>query len=140
MKESCDTIARATIPRGITRLSPLAGGLRGPYLLIIYAWMQEEPRSESVNTDMKEEPCVPDHDMGTADASSQKGDGARKMAVKIMDEELVKLHPDDIHVPTTGTASAFVDSPTCLGSPGSFLTWIEFKCIKSYKALLKPFT
>lgn len=56
---------------------------------------------------MKEEPCVPDHDIGTA--SSQKGDCARKMAVKIMDEELVKQHPDDIHVPTTGTASAFVD-------------------------------
>lgn len=92
------------------------------------------PTSESVNTDMKEEPCVPDHDIGTADASSQKGDGARKMAVKIMDEELVKLHPDDIHVPTTGTASAFVDSPTCLGSPRSFLTWIEFKCIKSSQA------
>lgn len=83
---------------------------------------------------------LPDHDIGTADASSQKGDGARKIAVKIMDEELVKLHPDDIHVPTTGTASAFVDSPTCPGSPGSFLTWIEFKCIKSSQALLKPFT
>ena len=83
---------------------------------------------------------LPDHDIGTADASSRKGDGARKIAVKIMDEELVKLHPDDIHVPTTGTASAFVDSPTCPGSPGSFLTWIEFKCIKSSQALLKPFT
>ncbi|AEC06119.1 hypothetical protein AT2G07806 [Arabidopsis thaliana] len=71
-------------------------------------WLMEVGRAyEFICNNMKEEPCVPDHDIGTA--SSQKGDCARKMAVKIMDKELVKQHPDDIHVPTTGTASAFID-------------------------------
>lgn len=105
MKESCDTIASYDPLQEESLDLPL---WRASRTLLTNSLCMDAGRAyEFICNNMKEEPCVPDHDIGTA--SSQKGDCARKMAVKIMDEELVKQHPDDIHVPTTGTASAFVD-------------------------------
>ncbi|KAK7231751.1 hypothetical protein RIF29_48109 [Crotalaria pallida] len=65
--------------------------------------MKDAPKNQS--PDVPGVPYVPDHDINpNADM--------RSVVDKLMDEELLKLHPDSIVVPTTGTAKGAISSVT----------------------------